>query len=248
MRVALVSDIHGNLVSFEAVLADITREQVNQIVCLGDVPTFGPQPCEVMARLKDLDCLCIMGNHDLELLNLDAALEDIDGPPLVVEWIEWCASQLSQADFEYLHSFQPLIEVPLDAKTTLLCFHGSPRSNKDYIFATTPTTELDEMLARHTAIVMAGGHTHMQMLRRYNDVMVVNVGSVGWPLEQMPFKDIPRYMPWAEYAIVNWIDGNLSIELRRVSIDLDTVKQAALDSDMPRAAFWIEQWITPERH
>jgi predicted phosphodiesterase len=245
MRIALISDIHGNLVSLEAVLADIVREQVDQIVCLGDVATLGPQPGETLARLQTLDCLCVMGNHDLELLNLASAQASIDGSPLVAEWIEWCASQLSRADFEYLRSFQPLIEISLDPTTTLLCFHGSPRSNMDFILATTPIPKLDKMLAGHTATVMAGGHTHIQMLRRYEDITIINAGSVGMPLEQMPFKDIPRYMPWSEYAIVNWVDGNPTIEFRRVSIDLDQVKQAALDSEMPHAAFWVEQWILP---
>jgi len=54
MRVALFSDVHGNLVSLEAVLVDIAQRQVDHVVCLGDVPTFGPHPREVLARLKTL--------------------------------------------------------------------------------------------------------------------------------------------------------------------------------------------------
>jgi len=246
MRIALVSDIHGNLVSFEAVLADITRQNVDRILCLGDVLTFGPDPQGVMDRLRALECPCIMGNHDLELLDLDAGLENRDDPPVVMVWIKWCADQLSKTDFDDLRSFQPIVEVPLDDHVHLLCFHGSPRSNEDFIFATTSIVELEELLAGHSATVMAGGHTHMQMLRRYHGALLVNAGSVGWPLEQMPFTDVPRYMPWAEYAIVSWVDGNLSVELRRVSIDLDAVKQAALESGMPDAAFWAELWMTPQ--
>jgi len=253
MRIALISDIHGNLVSLDTVLADIHREGADQIICLGDVPMFGPQPCQVMARLQALDCPCVMGNHDLELLNPGSAQEDFNEPAEVVEWMEWCAGQLSLADFDYLRSFQPSIRVPLDARTTLLCFHGSPRSHKDSILATTPAAELDEMLAGPAlsaaaglvATVMAGGHTHVQMLRRYKSALIVNVGSVGFPVERIPFEGSPRFMPWAEYAIVNWANGNLGVELRRVAIALDAVKQAALDSDMPNDAFWVEQWITP---
>jgi hypothetical protein len=62
----------------------------------------------------------------------------------------------------------------------------------------------------------------------------------------MPFKGLPRYLPWAEYAFVNWLDGMLSIDLRRVSIDLKATMQAALDSDMPDAAAWVDLWIAPE--
>jgi hypothetical protein len=113
----------------------------------------------------------------------------------------------------------------------------------DQILATTPGAELDEMLAGHTATVMAGGHTHVQMLRQHKGVMIVNVGSVGSPLEQMPFEGMPRCLPWAEHAIVNWANGTLGVELRRVPIDLEAVKQAALTSDMPDAAFWVGLWI-----
>ena len=246
MRIALVSDIHGNLVSLEAVLADIAQKQVDQIVCLGDVPMFGPQPRQVLARLRDVGCPCVMGNHDLELLDMEKALAEAEGLPLVAEWMAWCASQLSPTDLEYVESWQPTIEVQLDATTTMLCFHGSPRSNMDFILATTPAAELDEMLAGHTARVMAGGHAHMHMLRRHDDMLVINAGSVGWPLEQIPFEGMPRFMPWAEYAVVNWIDGRLGVEFHRIPIDLDAVKQAALDSNMPRADFWIDQWITQE--
>jgi predicted phosphodiesterase len=243
MRIALISDIHANWVSLEVVLADIDREQVDRIVCLGDVAALGPQPREVLARLEALDCACVMGNHDFHLLNLDAEDEYAHG---ITELTVWCADQLSEAGFEYLRSFQPTLRVPLDARTTLLCFHGSPRSDQDFIFATTPAGELDEMLAGHTATVLAGGHTHVQMSRQHKGAMIVNPGSVGWPVEEMPFEPPPRFLPWAEYAIVNWTEGVLGIELRRVPIDLDAVKQAALTSAYPGADYWQKCWITPE--
>lgn len=239
MRIALISDIHASLVSLEAVLGDIDREGVDQIVCLGDVAALGPQPCEVLARLGNLGCACVMGNHDAHLLDLDSAHEY---EPEILEMTTWCADQLSEADFDYLRSFQPLLELPLDAQATLLCFHGSPRSNMDLVLATTPAAELDEMLAGYAATVMAGGHTHVQMLRQHKGALIVNAGSVGWPLEQMPFEPPPRFLPWAEYAIVHWIDDVLGIELRRVPIDLDAVKRAMLVGSMPFAVSWAEGW------
>jgi hypothetical protein len=162
-----------------------------------------------------------------------------------VELTDWCVGQLSEADFEYLRSFQQWIEIPLGAEASLLCFHGSPKSNTDKVMAITPVPELDEMLAGHAATVMAGGHTHVQMLRRHRDVAIVNPGSVGFPLEEMPFEGLPRYLPWAEYAILDWVDGVLGIELRRVPMDLDEVRQAALTSSMPRASAWLDLWNTP---
>jgi predicted phosphodiesterase len=246
MHIALISDIHGNLVSLEAVLADIDRAGVDQIVCLGDVTVYGPQPRQVMQRLKALDCPCIMGNHDLDVLKPNLVHMGTDVLPWEEELVAWCADQLSEADLDFSRSFQPRVEIPLDSDSRLLCFHGSPKSNMDQILATTPGPELDKMLVGHAAVVMAGGHTHVQMLRQHKGVMLINPGSVGCPLEQMPFKGMPRYLPWAEYAIVNWVDNTLSVDLRRVFIDLEATKQAALDSDMPDAAAWVDLWIAPE--
>ena len=244
MRIALISDVHATLVALDAVLADIDRRGVEQIVCLGDVPMFGPQPHEAMVRLRELGCPCVMGNHDDELLDLERLHENADPSPWL-KWIDWCAGQLSEADLTYLRSFQPLIEISLGPGANLLCYHGSPRSNEDFIFATTPESDLEEMLHGHTATVMVGGHTHIPMLRRFRDLMVVTVGAVGWPLERMPFTGHPRFLPWAEYAIVGYMDGLLDIDLCRVPFDVGASNQVAFDRDMPGVAEWVEGWVEP---
>jgi predicted phosphodiesterase len=246
MRIGLISDIHGNLVSLEVVLADIDRAGVDQIICLGDVASLGPQPREVVARIKALGCPCVMGNHDLEVINPDLVHDDAAVSPWEIELVSWCVEQLSEADFSLISSFEPQIEIPLDAEATLLCYHGSPGSPFDKILATTPVAELDEMLNGLAAEVMAGGHTHVQMLRQHKGTLIVNPGSVGFPFEQVPFQSLPRYLPWAEYCIIDWTDGVLGIELRRVPVDFHEIEQAALSSGMPRAAAWLELWITSE--
>lgn len=240
MRIALISDIHGNLISFEAVLADIKREAVDQIIFLGDAISLGPQPQEVAAQLRALNCPGIMGNHDAILFNLDH-LHQGGFADWYVEMTEWCVEQLSPVDFDYLRSFQPLLNIqldPHDAEANLLCFHGSPKSDTNLILSTTPNADLDQMLAGHTAAVMACGHTHVQMIRRHKEAMIVNVGSVGVPFKRMPFEGRPPALPWAEYAIISWLSGTLSIDLRRVPIDLEGVRQTALDSNMPHVMSW----------
>jgi hypothetical protein len=182
-----------------------------------------------------------MGNHDLDLLRPGVA-DELN--PWVARLIAWCADRLSGADRDYLASFRPSIEVSLGAQDTLLCYHGSPRSSADRILSTTPPEKVDEMLAGQRAAVMAGGHNHVQMLRQHGDMLVVDVGSVGAPLRRMPFEGTPRFLPWAEYAIVHWVDGVLGIDTRRVTIDLDRVKRAATLSDMPGADEWVSCWIT----
>ncbi len=230
MRIALISDIHGHLPPLENVLADIERQGADQIVCLGDVCALGPQPRQVLALLKELDCLCVMGNHDYDLLNPDVLHESES--QVVVRATNWCMKQLHEDDFEYLRSFQPMIDVPLDEEHNLLCFHATPRSRTELLLATTPSAELDDMLKDHRATIMAGGHTHMPLLRRHRDVLIVNPGSVSLPIEQVPFTGKPHVMPWTEYAIVEWANGTLGVELRRLPVDSEAMSQTEVDSGM----------------
>ena len=245
MRIALISDIHGNYISLEAVLAQIKRDRVDQIICLGDVADFGPQPLEVIARLRDLGCPCIMGNHEFLLLNSDFPKDEATLAP-EREMSKWCAEQLSEDDLEYLRTFQPGIEIPLGSHNTLLCFHGSPRSNNEHILSTTPAQKLEEMISGHKGTVLAGGHTHTQMLRQHMGRLIVNVGSVGSPVEQFPVPPSgPRFLPWGEYSIVSWTDGALGVELRRVPIDLDKIRGAILSSKIPFAELSVSRWLDP---
>ncbi len=231
MRIALISDIHGYLLPLQAVLADISRKQIDQIICLGDVCVLGPQPQQVLRLVKSLNCSCIMGNHDFDLLYRDLA---DDSFPWIEHATQWCANQLSQADFEFLRSFQPSLNISLDAEVSLLCFHGSPKSNTDLILATTPDAELDEILVGDSATILAGGHTHVPMIRRYKRTIIMNPGSIGMPFEQTPFIGEPSILPWAEYAIIDSANGVLSIELRRIPIDRKAMVQTMLASGMPR--------------
>lgn len=241
MRIALISDIHANFIALEAVLADIDRQQVEQIICLGDVATLGPQPKEVLARLQSLGCPCVMGNHDDFLLDPDLIAAYTD-EPMVVEAINWCAEQLSRAELTFLRAFQSLIEIPMGGPNGLLCYHGSPRSNTEMILATTPDAELEAMLAGHNSAVMAGGHTHVPMLRRHQGAVIVTVGSVGEPFEHVPFEQQPRLLPWAEYSILSWQEGCLSVDLRQVPFELHAFRQAVLASGMPNADRWADMW------
>ena len=235
LRIAILSDVHGNLVSLESVLAEVSREGVDQIVCLGDVAATGPQPRETLLRLKSLNLPVVMGNTDCWLLNprperipsRKYATPKKQEDPLKVEEIDfWCAKQLSSTNIDYLKTFKSTFEMLLGDGMKLLCFHGSPLSNGDTITATTKEEDLDRMLSPR-APLMAGGHTHVQMLRRHNDLILLNPGSVGLPHQSMSSKRCVQNPPWAEYAIVGSNEGRLSIDFRRTSIDVKAVIQAA---------------------
>ena len=242
MKVAVISDLHGNLVALEAALADFDAQDIEHIVCLGDVAALGPQPCEVIAQLKALDCSLVMGNTDAWLLDPQPYEMRDEDSHRVLDVELWSAHQLTSADLDFVRTFQPTVKVPLGDEANLLCFHGSPRSSADVIRSTTPDDDLAPMLSGSQATVMAGGHTHTQMLRRFRDVTLINPGSVGLPFDHDSATGAVRNPAWAEYAIVCWQDGHLGVELRRVPFDLETLTRTVFDSDMPHAEWWIKDW------
>ncbi len=270
MRVALLSDVHGNLVALEAVLSELAEEAIDEIVFLGDIALFGPQPREALRRVRDLDCQVVLGNTDAWALDpVVPAGGDEDRRRLYAVEL-WSAEQLTAEDHGFIRTFSPTLTLRFDQGPSLLCYHGSPRSFDDAIRSTTPDEELRHLLAGHRAALMAGGHTHTQMVRRFEDRVILNPGSVGLPSEDLPGSGLPgsglpgsglpgsrgrRRPPWAEYAIVSWRgpasrgpasrDQRLGIELRRTPFDVDAVLAAAYDSGMPHVDWWVGAW-SPE--
>jgi Calcineurin-like phosphoesterase superfamily domain len=126
-------------------------------------------------------------------------------------------------------------------------FHGSPRSYDDWIVATTPDDELERMLDGARAAVLVGGHTHLPLVRRHRESVLVNPGSVG-----LPFRPEPgpiRICPWAEYGVVSVEDGRLTVELQRASYDVAAYLDDARATGMPHADWWVSCWTnTPPTH
>lgn len=242
MRLALISDIHGNSVALEAVLNALTTQNVTQLICLGDLASTGPQPCEVIKRLQEINCPVVQGNMDAWLLQPEPqALTDLRQQ----RWQEidlWCAEQLSATDQAYLHTFQPTIEYPLPGGKVLLCYHGSPRSYKERILATTPEETLEQAFAATQKDIMVGGHTHIQLFRRYKDILVLNPGSVGLAMDRIAPSHEIRQPAWAEYAIIDCTEASLHVELHRVAFKLERLIQVINASGMPHADWWASCW------
>ena len=245
MRIAIISDIHGNLVALNAVLDDIARAGVDRMVCLGDVAAFGPQPVEVVARLREMGCPVVMGDADATLLTpkppadseVFRRLQEIDA---------WAIERLTSADRAYIAAFVPTLTIPLDDGTSLLCYHGSPRSFEEPIRATTSDDDLTQMLAGCDARVFVGGHTHLQMLRRYGDALVLNPGSVGLAYDRVPSPGTNvRNPPRGEYAILSVAGSQMSqvaVDLRRIPFDVAALKRSAHENGMPYADWWCAEW------
>jgi len=239
MRFGFISDIHGNLPALEAVLSDLERRDCDQLVCLGDI-CFGPQAPECLERVQALGCPVILGNWDWWSIDGFPTRDDPVGI-MLYDLGAWWAKQLTDEHRELVRTFQPTLELELPDERRMFCFHGSPASFSDWIFATTPDEEIEQLFDGIDAAVLVGGHTHLQMLRRYGRAVIVNPGSVGQPFRQWWPNEI-RVGRWAEYGIVDVDEGDLDVELRRVQYDFDAFLDLLAASDMPHRRWWIDSY------
>jgi len=235
-RIALISDLHGNAIALREVLRSIEVGGADEIVCLGDVATLGVAPAEVVATLQRLRCRCIMGNHDDYLL--DPTLIDAHrDTPMLSDAIDWCRDQLSSEQIDFVRRFERGLDVPLGDHHRLMLFHGSPSSNTVDLLADTPPDTFDGQLGFERATVMAGGHTHLQMLRQHRGALVVNPGSVGAPFREFAHGGLPKILDHTEYATIEVRGADVGVTLHRVALNRRELAKAALASANPMGSF-----------
>jgi putative phosphoesterase len=242
LKIALFSDIHGNLPAFEAVISALQRQKIDQLVCLGDICLLGPQPVEALHRLKELGCPVVMGNTDHWSLDPSNFERHDEVNPIFFDLERWAGMRLSAADREFIQTFKPTLEIALPAKEVLLCCHGSPHNFIDQISTNTPQEKLIEMLAGVNALVVACGHTHAPLLRRVGRSLVVNPGSVGRPVQLDLATEKVQYGLWAEYAILEVETGQVAVTFHRVTYDINKLFHAARVNEMPHLEHWLGMW------
>jgi predicted phosphodiesterase len=224
VRVALVSDAHGNAVGLRAALDDMAPRGIDRILGLGDMAQGGPQPADCLELLRAAEVRVVMGNSDAFLLDPEAGAEVPTERQLTQR--EWSLSQLTPTDVEYVRSFEETVELDLDG-LRLLCFHATPADYDGVVLPEDPP----EAFAGSGADLLAGGHVHVPQLRRVGEAWYVNPGSVGLGYDHRQPDDDFRFDGWASYAIVD----RTSVEFHRVPFDLDELSAATRASGMPLA-------------
>jgi len=235
---AILSDIHGNLAALEAVLEDIAQQNVDRIVCLGDIVGYGPHPCACLDITREFD-FCVLGNHD------SSALFDPEGFNSAAEQaIFWTRSQLeiSGDPEESRRRMEYLCELPRTVREENVLFvHGSPRGpTNEYVFPEDiQNSKKMEKLFSLVPHLCFQGHTHMpgiftshhSFLRPIEvqtgygtgDVsqrLMINVGSVGQP------RDGDRRSCYVIF------DGDV-VQFRRVEYDVErTVREIEAEPEL----------------
>ena len=238
MRLAVISDIHGECFALDQVIQDIQRQGIEQMVCLGDALKGGSQPAETLALLRELNCPVVMGNADAWLITGQQTSAGEETSEQQREVRAWSLAQLSESDIVFVQQFRSTLEIPLEDEKNLLCFHGSPRSFDETILPETPDDVVRQFLDGYDATLKCGGHTHTQQMRRLGNSWYFNPGSVSlaynWELSDLA-QGRMRVDPWADYAIVTSEEGCLGITFRHIPFDINELFRIIRASGRPYA-------------
>jgi len=233
-----MSDIHGNRVALDAVLADIETHPVERWICLGDALQGGPQPREVAERLRELACPIVLGNADAFLLDPKVGEAEAAGTEREAQLQrvrEWTVGQLGEPALSFVRTFAPTITDDLGPAGTLLCFHGGPDDYNTIVAPGTPPAELRALLGPRGARTMCGGHIHQQWSVSLDDWTFFNPGSVGLAYNAHLPQDGFHFTPHAEYAVLHVDDDRVAIEFLQVPFDVDALDAAARANVHPEA-------------
>jgi predicted phosphodiesterase len=219
MKIAILSDIHSNVLALEAVLDDLGRQgSADHILVTGDMFAFGAAPNEVLALLQQLPrAQFLLGNAERYLLEetYPSTRNGHDWRQELLLTFRWTAEQMGPQGLFFLKSLPSSLLIPIYDRQ-LLAVHGSPRSDEEGLTMQTGASEFQQMKLDPRIAILACGHTHIPMDRQEGQLRVVNAGSVG-----IPFDGDPR----ASYALIGIEPaergGSIQVEIRRVRYDVE---------------------------
>ena len=243
MKLAVISDIHGDAQALDRVLAAIDDEGIEQIVCLGDVALSGYEPRRSIQRLIERSIPTLKGNTDARILERDPYQPD---DPVAAaherDWLDWTVDQLGNDELAFLESLPATIELSV-CGIAITCSHGSPRSYYDPVLPHIGDATLNEWFALTSAKVLLVGHTHQQILRRWNARTIVNPGPVTRTFSGAVGNDFPL-RAHAEYAVISLVNGALDVQFRRIQIDSSEFLMLPRTFGIPHPDAWIERAIS----
>jgi putative phosphoesterase len=233
MRIAILSDIHGNLTALDACLADLELQGgADAIVVAGDLCLGGPKPKKVLQRLEEIGATCIRGNSDRYLCDgsTDGALE-----PATAGQIAWTRREIGERWLSWLGDLPFALRIGED-DNQLLVVHANPKSDDEHIWPDADDATLQRLIGPESAAAIAFGHLHIPYARIWRGKLLVNVSSAGLPKDGDPR---------AGYAIFTERESGWQVKHRRVPFDVKKVATQLADCGIPESADLI---ATLRRH
>ena len=220
MRLLLISDIHGNLEALNAILENIRYDQV---ICLGDLVDYGPDPLAIIDWIRNNNVPTIRGNHDNAVaLHVDCGC-GYKYKHLSEATREYTWGQISEKEEEFLKSLPLSLDFNFD-NLKIKAIHGSPNSFFDYIYPDTPAENVESLTEGLSCDYLFAGHTHVPMIRKTDRFTLLNPGSAGQP----------RDKDWRASCMI-FDTSTEQPEIIRLNYDLETTIRK-IKASMPHAA------------
>ena len=235
MRIAILSDIHGNLVGLEACLADIqTQGGADAMVAAGDLCMDGPKPKKVLQRLSEIGAHCLRGNADRFIAaESDADLRGSDDADR--RQIAWQRGELGEKWVGWLRGLPFSLRYGAP-ENQLLVVHANPSTDDEHIWPDADDPTLERLIGSEPATAIAFGHLHIPYVRMWRGKLLVNVSSAGLPKDGDPR---------VGYAFLVERSGGWEAKHRRLPFDVKRVATQLADCGIPDSADLIS---TLRRH
>lgn len=210
MKIAVISDIHGNIYSLMRVLEDIEDQKVDSIICLGDLVGYGPHPNEVVTMIRRRNILCLKGNYDASVV--DESYTYIRETTTNSFSLPWTVDELRAENKYYLDNLPTSMTLTFNSKK-IKFVHGSPNAINEYLLEDGENTS--EIMNNLDADILVCAHTHLPSIKSFGDKLFINDGSVGKPKIGTPD---------CTYCILDIDkDGNTKADIRYVSYDFKRI-------------------------
>jgi putative phosphoesterase len=226
VRIAVISDIHGNSAALLAVMQDIQQQKIENIIFLGDLVMVGPEPNLVINILQKMNPMCwVKGNTDIWLEEMSGGWKpSTEKEKELHEYYRYASNRLSEEEVALIidRSYTKSIEI---VDKSILCVHGSPRAINETMDFRTPKEDLIQMLEEVKEDIVVCGHSHVPYFEVINGKYIFNVGSVGKPLDGDNR---------AAYGILSIQSGVLpEFEIRRINYPISEALKLAKDRNFP---------------
>lgn len=231
MRIAIISDSHGNLTALDAVLDELDQTgPYDEVLMGGDVAYGGPFPRECIDRVRERSYRTVRGNTDQMIVDATETGGDVHS--------EWVVKQLEPEHIDFLTSLPVQVNVGLEGDRILGLVHATPWSIYESYLPSGDVEVCRQMLDEAGANVVAYGHIHVQGIRELETGLIVAVGSLG-----LPFDGDQRAM----YTVIETGGDAMQVDFRRVVYDVERAMREAREGGGPNGPSFVERLASATR-